>query len=186
MHRQPLLQLLSRYRSVFPDEGPVLERVRCFVSEHVDCFERSCLGGHVTASAWIVSAAGDAALLTHHKKLQRWLQLGGHVDGESRIEAACLREAQEESGMQTFTFVPWAGAELVPVDLDVHDIPARKHEPQHEHWDVRFLLQAASGQELVLSDESNELQWVPFAQLDQFTAEESVLRLHRKAMQVRQ
>ena len=163
-----------------------MQRFLGFAQTHGDCLQRTCIPGHITSSAWIVSAAGDAALLTHHKKLQRWLQLGGHVDGESRIEAACLREAQEESGMQTFTFVPWAGAELVPLDLDVHDIPARKHEPQHEHWDVRFLLQAASGQELVLSDESNELQWVPFAQLDQFTAEESVLRLHRKAMQVRQ
>ena len=142
--------------------------------------------GHITSSAWILSADGDSAVLTHHKKLSRWLQLGGHVDGESRIEQACLREAQEESGMQCFTFVPWAGAELVPLDLDVHMIPARKQEPQHDHWDVRFLLQAAPGQELVLSDESNQLQWVPLAKLSQFTTEESVLRLHRKAVAVRQ
>jgi hypothetical protein len=88
--------------------------------------------------------------------------------------------------MQAFTFVPWFGEELVPLDLDVHEIPARKNEPLHEHWDVRFLLRAEADQELVMSDESNQLQWVPVTNLAEFTDEESVLRLHRKALEVQQ
>lgn len=181
MHRQHLNTLLSRYAKRWPAEHELVARFGAFVAAHEDCLLRSCVPGHITSSAWILSADGRAALLTHHKKLDRWLQLGGHVDGDACIEQACLREAQEESGMQTFTFLPWAGAELVPLDLDVHVIPARKQDPEHDHWDVRFLLQAAPAQQLVLSEESNQLQWVPLAELSRFTDEESVIRLHRKA-----
>jgi len=186
MHRQPLLQLLRRYGERWPDERSLVARFEAFVAGHDDCLLRSCVPGHITASAWILSPDGRAALLTHHKKLDKWLQLGGHVDGEVAVEQACLREAQEESGMQRFAFVPWSGGELVPLDLDVHTIPARKQDPEHLHWDVRFLLQAAPGQDLVISDESNHLEWAPAASLEEFTTEESVLRLHRKAVEVRQ
>ncbi|MFT7537789.1 MAG: 8-oxo-dGTP pyrophosphatase MutT (NUDIX family) [Hyphomicrobiaceae bacterium] len=186
MHRQHLMTLLARYAKRWPQERELVDRFQTFGSTHEDCLLRTCVPGHITSSAWILTPNGDAALMTHHKKLGRWLQLGGHVDGESQIEQACLREAQEESGMQNFTFVPWFGDELVPLDLDVHEIPARKQEPLHEHWDVRFLLRAAPGQELVMSDESNQLQWAPVASLAEFTDEESVLRLHRKALEVQQ
>lgn len=186
MHRQHLVNMLARYADRWPGESALTDRFLAFVSEHEDCLLRACVPGHITASAWILSPSGDSALMTHHKKLGRWLQLGGHVDGESQVELACLREAQEESGMQAFTFVPWFGEDLVPLDLDVHKIPARKSEPLHEHWDVRFLLRAEPGQELVLSDESNQLQWVPAGSLVAFTDEESVLRLHRKALEVQQ
>lgn len=186
MHRQPLQELLRRYGDRWPAERELVARFEAFVAGHEDCLLRSCVPGHITSSAWILAPDGVHALLTHHKKLDKWLQLGGHVDGDEQVERACLREAQEESGMQRFTFVPWAGQELVPFDLDVHTIPARKQDPEHLHWDVRFLLQAEPGQQLVMSDESNELEWVPVAALEDFTTEESVLRLHRKAFEVRQ
>ncbi len=185
MHRHHLMTLLERYAHRWPAERSLTDRFVAFAKRHDDCLLRTCVPGHITSSAWILSPTGDAVLLTHHKKLGRWLQLGGHVDGESQIEQACLREAQEESGMQGFTFVPWT-SELVPLDLDVHKIPARKREPLHEHWDVRFLLRAQPGQELVMSDESNQLQWAPVASLAEFTDEESVIRLQRKALQVQQ
>ena len=186
MHRRHLNNLLSRYLDAWPDEREVVARFRAFAAAHDDCLLRSCLPGHITSSAWILSPDGNAALLTHHKKLGRWLQLGGHVDGEPKIEAACLREAQEESGMQTFTIVRWADAEVVPLDLDVHAIPAHKDDPGHDHYDVRFLLQAGPRQSLVISSESNQLGWAPLGRLADFTTEESVLRLHRKACLVRQ
>jgi 8-oxo-dGTP pyrophosphatase MutT (NUDIX family) len=185
MHRHHLNQLLQRYAQAWPAESALAERFRAFAAAHADCLLRSCAPGHITASAWILSPVGDAALLTHHRKLGRWLQLGGHVDGESCIEQAALREAQEESGMSHFTFLPVHGDVLVPLDLDVHTIPARRQEPAHEHWDVRFLLQAAPGQDLVLSPESNDLRWIPLARLDAFTDESSVLRLHHKATLLR-
>lgn len=186
MHRRHLMNLLTRYLATWPDEHELVGRFEAFAGAHDDCLLRTCVPGHITASAWILSPDGDAALLTHHKKLGKWLQLGGHVDGEVQVENACLREAQEESGMQMFAFVPWAGAELVPLDLDVHAIPARHQDPRHDHWDVRFLLRAEPGQDLVISEESNRLAWAPLERLADFTGEESVLRLHQKAQLVRQ
>lgn len=180
MHRKSLLELLARYARRDAAAQTQAARFASFVSEHDDCLLRSCVPGHITASAWILSPDGTQCLLTHHRKLQRWLQLGGHVDGESEVQRAALREAREESGMQHLELlVP--GRHLEPLDLDVHTIPARKQDPQHEHWDVRFLLRALPGQELVISEESNDLQWIPVSRLTEFTAEESVVRLQRTA-----
>jgi 8-oxo-dGTP pyrophosphatase MutT (NUDIX family) len=178
--RAPLLGLLDAYAAGYPDETALVQRFRAFVHAHPDCLWRTCLVGHITASAWIVSPDGQRALLTHHRKLGRWLQLGGHVDGESHVERAACREAVEESGMAHFELVQ-TPAGLLPLDLDVHPIPARGAEPAHDHWDVRFLLRAAPGQELVLSDESHALRWFDLAGLRSVTDEESVLRLPRKA-----
>lgn len=185
MHREPLLELLARYGDVWPDEHAVTERFVRFVRDHHDCLQRSCVPGHITSSCWILSPAGTHALLTHHRKLSRWLQLGGHVDGDGDVAASALREAREESGMHDFEVVRWAGERLVPLDLDVHTIPARKSDPEHLHWDVRFLLRVPHEQPLQLSEESNQLQWVPLERLVEFTDEESVLRLDRKARAVR-
>jgi 8-oxo-dGTP pyrophosphatase MutT (NUDIX family) len=181
MHREPLLELLARYADLWPDEHGVAERFVRFVREHHDCLERTCVPGHITSSCWIVSPDGNHALLTHHRKLGRWLQLGGHVDGEIAVAESALREAREESGIAEFELVAWAKPVLVPLDLDVHTIPARKSDPEHQHWDVRFLLRVPFEQPLQLSEESNELRWVPLERLAELTDEESVLRLARKA-----
>lgn len=186
MHRRPLIDLLTRYLAAWPGERELVDRFRAFVNTHADCLLRSCVPGHITASCWILDPEGRRVLLTHHRKLDRWLQLGGHVDGEAEVERAALREAQEESGMAEFAFVPWwenvgCAGRLVPLDLDVHPIPARGSEPRHDHWDVRFLLRAGPGQDLTMSDESNDLRWFAFADLASATTEESVLRLQRKA-----
>jgi 8-oxo-dGTP pyrophosphatase MutT (NUDIX family) len=181
----PLHALLSAHAEAWPDQRELAQRFREFIAAQPDCLLRSCVPGHITASAWIEAADGNACLLTHHKKLGRWLQLGGHVDGEARVERAALREAEEESGMQQFTLVRWR-PELVPLDLDVHPIPARRDEPAHLHWDVRFLLRAAPGQQLVPSAESNDLRWFDAATLAAVTDEASVLRLAQKAAALRE
>ena len=82
MHRRPFLQLLEDYRTRHPDEAAVIDRFEQFVQQHEDCFERSCVPGHLTGSAFFVNRSGDALLLTHHRKLDLWLQLGGHADGD--------------------------------------------------------------------------------------------------------
>ncbi len=180
MHRRHLNELLDCYAKAWPGGAELAALFREFAAAHADCLLRSCAPGHITASAWILSPDGGSALLTHHRKLGRWLQLGGHVDGEPRIEEAALREAREESGLVAFHWERWHGSDLVPLDLDVHTIPARGREPEHEHWDVRFLLRALPDQALVQSQESTDLRWFPLAELPRVTTEESVLRLARK------
>jgi 8-oxo-dGTP pyrophosphatase MutT (NUDIX family) len=175
MHRRALQDLLLAYRRDHPAEAALVDRFRAFVADHPDCLLRSCRPGHVTASAWILSADGDRCLLTHHRKLRKWLQLGGHVDGEAEVWRAARREAEEESGIRHFALHPKL------LDIDIHPIPAHGVEPAHLHYDVRFLLRAAPGQDLECSDESLELAWYKPDEVDALTTDDSVLRLRRKA-----
>ncbi len=131
--------------------------------------------GHLTGSAWLVDAAGERVLLTHHRKLNRWLQLGGHADGDHDLLRVALREAEEESGIDGIKPL----SEQI-FDLDVHLIPTRANEPEHFHYDVRFLLQCPEGQSPVVSDESHALQWMTIPELSAIDADESVRRMARK------
>ncbi len=178
MHRRPLLELLERYREAHPDERVCVDRIVDLVAAHKDCFERDCLPGHVTASSWIVSHDFENCLLTHHRKLDRWLQLGGHAQGECDVLEVALREAREESGMTHFEVVGKGG---LPLDVDVHAIPAHGRDPAHEHHDIRFLLVAARDQPLRISGESHDLRWFPRREIPSCVTDESVLRLERKA-----
>ena len=146
-----------------------------FMAMHPDCLWRTCLEGHLTASAWIVDPARTRTLLTHHRKLDRWLQLGGHVDGEADLAAAAMREAQEESGLARLR---WVSAEVF--DVDRHRIPARGAEPEHWHFDVRFLIEADPAEPLQISSESKDLAWVRLEDVARLNPEESLLRMVRK------
>jgi 8-oxo-dGTP pyrophosphatase MutT (NUDIX family) len=189
MHRRPLLDMLARYRQAFPGEGPVVDRICALVEAHTDCFERTCRPGHITGSAWILSPDRRRCLLTHHRKLQRWLQLGGHADGQWRVEEVALREAREESGLAAFEILPIDGA-LMPLDVDVHQIPARHDarghllEDAHEHHDIRFLLVVHTEQDVCASEESHEVAWFTPDEVLQQTNEESVLRMLRKTLEL--
>jgi 8-oxo-dGTP pyrophosphatase MutT (NUDIX family) len=187
MHRQPLLEMLDRYAARHPDELDVAARIRKLVVEHADCFDRTCRPGHVTASAWVTTPQRDRALLVHHRKLDRWLQPGGHADGQSDIPAAALREAAEESGLTGLRLAHGDGA-VTPLDLDVHIIPPRYDasgqllEDAHEHHDVRFLVIAAGDLTPQVSEESRDVRWFRAEELLAATDEESVLRMWRKGV----
>ncbi|HEX2861157.1 MAG TPA: NUDIX hydrolase [Lacunisphaera sp.] len=146
-----------------------------FITAHPDCLWRTCLGGHLTASAWIVDPQRTRTLLTHHRKLDRWLQLGGHVDGDPDLAAAALREAREESGLARLHLV---SPQIF--DVDRHRIPERGAEPVHWHYDVRFLIEADPGEPLRVSDESRDLAWVGLEQVAALNPDESVVRMVRK------
>ena len=180
MHREPLLALLAAYRRLRPDEATRTERIARFVRAHPDCLLRSCPPGHVTGSAWIVSHDRAHVLLTLHRKLGRWLQLGGHADGDPDLLAVAFREAREESGLEGLSTLPGA-AGRIPIDVDVHEIPARPGEPAHLHHDVRFLLVAEAGQEPCVSEESHDVRWVAWDELPRLSDEESLLRMARSA-----
>jgi 8-oxo-dGTP pyrophosphatase MutT (NUDIX family) len=186
--RDLVRDVVLRYRDANPHESAVVERILHLLARHPDCLLRTCRVGHVTASALVLSSDHRSCLLTHHRKLDRWLQLGGHVDGEAEPHLSALREAREESGMTEFSFLPpLSDGSPLPFDLDVHSIPARKDEPEHEHHDFRYLLVAAPGQVLHISDESNDLQWFPLEQIafESSSSDESLARLARKALALR-
>ena len=175
MHRQTILELLTRYQKETPSEAEVTTRFIGFVTANPGCFERSLAIGHVTGSAWVVNEAGTHVLLTHHKKLNKWFQLGGHADGESDILKAALTEVDEESGLASYEPI---STEIF--DIDIHAIPARKEEPEHYHYDVRFAVRSTGGDDYVVSEESHDLSWVEIAKLAEYTQEESMLRMGRK------
>ena len=172
--------LLAAYRVRHPDEGAVVDRIEALLRERPDAYERSCPPGHVTGSAWVSSADGGQCVLLHHAKLDRWLQPGGHSDGDRDTARVAEREAREETGLASLRRVDRDGA-LAILDVDVHRIPARGDEPAHDHHDVRFLFVADPAEAPRCSDESHDLRWLPVEGLGDFTDEESVLRLARKA-----
>ena len=157
------------------DEAAILAQFADFACARADCCERTCLEGHFTGSAWVVSADGMRALLLHHRKLGRWLQPGGHADGDGDLAGVALREAEEETGLRGLTVEPGI------FDLDRHRIPARGAEPGHWHYDVRFVVHANEDEAFVVSEESHALAWRPVREIaDDPAIDESVRRLARK------
>lgn len=165
-------RILSEYAPRDAHQARERERMLAFLDEHPgDAHRRTCLPGHLTASCLLVDPRGERALLTFHRKLRRWLQLGGHCDGDANLPGVALREAQEESGIGGLEIDPR------PIDLDVHPIPARPGEPEHLHLDTRFVVRATGDAREVLSDESIELRWFAPGELDTVETDDSVRRL---------
>lgn len=188
MHRQPLLQLLHQHTPADPNEQAMTQATIAFVEQHADCFNRSLLIGHITGSAWVVSPDRRQTLLIHHRKLDRWLQPGGHADGDLDVAAVALREAQEETGLTSLRLISPAGASVQahqspPIfDVDIHTIPARNDVPEHLHYDIRFLLEAESVEPFGTSDEIRDVRWFSLDESSTYADSESVFRLIRKTM----
>ncbi len=178
-HRDQLQRTLGHYLARFADESDTIERIRTLVAGHPDCFERTCLPGHITGSAWIVSPDCSKYLMTRHRIFDRWLQLGGHSDGCSQPHLVALREAEEESGLTSFGLYREPEG-FVPLDVDIHAIAARNGVPAHAHYDLRYLLMASVEKPLKISDESHDLGWFEKNELIEMIHEESVLRMLRK------
>ena len=177
MHRDPVLELLRRHveRALEAHEAEMTRETIEFVQSHPDCLERSCVPGHLTGSAWVVTPDRLRTLLTHHLKLDKWLQLGGHADGDGNLLAVALREAREESGL---TRIRAVSADLF--DLDRHWIPPRKMDPGHFHFDLRFLVEADADESLAISHESKDLAWVAVERVASLNPEESMARMVNK------
>lgn len=176
MHRESLLKELADYAPRYPNEQRIVEQFVAFVAGNVRCFERDCWTGHITGSTWLVNPAQSHLLLTHHKKLDKWLQLGGHSDGDPDTKAVALREGVEESGLELTMHPQWP--ELF--DIDVHEIPARKADPPHFHFDLRYVLLCEGNDSYSVSDESHDLSWVEIEALEDYTQEVSILRMREK------
>jgi len=134
--------------------------------------------GHLTGSAWVVDENRSHTLLTHHAKLDIWVQPGGHIENDSGMLDAAWREAREESGLPGLNDVRPVSDHIF--DVDVHEIPANPKEPAHFHYDIRFLFEADRSAELAITAESKSLRWVAFDNISEITEEESILRMVRK------
>ncbi len=153
---RPLLDAFSARECV---QAPVAEVFMQLAGEGAPAYRRERVAGHFTASAWVVSADGRRVLLTHHRKLDRWLQLGGHADGDTDLPRVALREAREESGL------PDLQVEPAIFDLDRHWIPDHGDVAGHWHYDVRFVVHCGADERFTVSEESHALAWRDIAEL---------------------
>lgn len=182
-------RLLQRYAAATtdPEQRAVAERILGLVAAHPDALDRMCLPGHLTGSAFVVDHTGERALLLLHTKLGKWLQPGGHADGDGNLRHVAWREATEETGIDGL------GIWSEPVDVDVHRIgegstrvgPRPGRAPgAHDHLDVRFLVVAPAGARAAGNHESRDLRWIERDDLATVTTEPGLLRLAAAAWSV--
>jgi 8-oxo-dGTP pyrophosphatase MutT (NUDIX family) len=151
-----LIDSLRQYASGYKEE---LNFRDAFLNllQHKDAYQRWHMPGHITCSAWILNENHNKVLLIHHKKLNRWLQPGGHADGDENIFNVAIKEAQEETGVQEFKLL-----QETIFDLDIHPIPERADMPAHDHYDIRLLFSANEKDALLLNEEVNQIAWFSF------------------------
>ena len=175
MTRETFLAQLLRYETRYEEE-------QAFVPLFIDilsfenCYNRDLLDRHLTASAWVLHPDRTHVLLLHHTKLGRWLQPGGHADGQEDLLHVALKEVEEETNLRELELIgnSW-------FDLDIHTIPARKDVPAHDHYDVRFMFIAHDFIRIDRNHESTALQWVALSQVSDLTGgEASMLRMLAK------
>ena len=157
----------------------MVERLKRFLAVEGAHFGRDLAGaapdwGHVTGSSWIVDESGENVVLVFHGKLGKWVQPGGHCEGESDVLSVAMREAREETGLDV-----WPGADAI-FDVDAHQIPPYWNTPAHVHYDVRFLLRASHEQTPIVSEESRAVKWVSLDEALRLSGEASVARMVAK------
>lgn len=172
---QALARQLTHYQQRWPEESATVADFLALLDDPANPFVRERHEGHFTGGAWLVSADGRRTLLTHHRKLGRWLQLGGHADGDTDMGQVALKEAEEESGL------PGLEVEADTIfDLDRHWIPERRDVPGHWHYDVRYVVRAGEDENYVISEESLDLAWRDIAPIAADGSDESLSRMARK------
>lgn len=165
------------YATRYPEDEPTVDRFLALLSHGEPAFHRDHTPGHFTASALVLDRELTRVLLTHHRKLDIWIQLGGHADGQADLLSAARREAQEESGIEKIDV-----AHPAIIDLDIHPIPPHGSESGHDHFDVRYAFYADPTAPLIVSDESHDLAWVAIERLSDFSAERSLHRAVARAL----
>jgi 8-oxo-dGTP pyrophosphatase MutT (NUDIX family) len=150
-----IYEMLKKYESLYCEELVYKEKMLELINTCDDCFLRSCRVGHFTSSAFLLNKAMTHVCLMHHTKLDKWMQLGGHCDGDPAVLNVSIKEAQEESGIENIRPLKHD-----VFDLDIHLIPLNSKDESHYHFDVRFLLHAYDNDTLKKNHESKELKWV--------------------------
>jgi 8-oxo-dGTP pyrophosphatase MutT (NUDIX family) len=178
-----LITSLLQHTPADAEEEADRQQIVAFVQQHANPFDRAIASGHLTGSAVVVSASGERTLLLYHLKLLRWLQPGGHAEpGEKNGEDVALREAGEETGIEGLALHPRASR---PLDLDVHDIPARRDEPAHQHLDLRYLVMAPADAVIApAAGESEHIRWFGWEELGGLDLDPGLRRALAKARAV--
>ncbi|MCX6125528.1 MAG: NUDIX hydrolase [Proteobacteria bacterium] len=177
-----------------PDhEAATLAAFMEFINNDPHCFERSSKLAHTTGSALVVNPSLTRVLLTHHRKLNMWLQLGGHSDGNPDLGDVAMTEAREESGLKELSFVQFLKPAFnlnhpgeVPFDLDIHRIPQSGKETPHDHYDARYLIMGNEHEKHVVSEESHDVRWFSLEEARKITEEPSMLRQFAKVERIRE
>lgn len=174
--RERLQHYLKSYSTPYPEEAPFAEKFLSLLQAEA-AYRRDHLPGHITGSAWILNSSKNQVLLVHHAKLNKWLQPGGHADGDENILQVAIREAREETGLNNLTLLH-SGL----FDIDIHTIPQRKEVPEHLHYDIRFAFQTDGQEEIMRSEESHNVAWINVDDLAQQTqSNTSILRMVKKS-----
>jgi 8-oxo-dGTP pyrophosphatase MutT (NUDIX family) len=169
--------IVRQLKAYQPDNEEVEHTAACIqlAEEGPISLYRSRIAGHFTASAWVVSPDFTQCLLLHHSKLDRWLQAGGHADGNENLMEVAKNELTEETGLyQAILF------KNDIFDLDVHKIPLYKNVPEHYHFDLRFLFTADPNFPLVGNEESRAIRWFSLEEAQNLTNNVSIHRMIRK------
>ena len=167
--------MLDAFRGEDARQEEMVRRARDLAASSPRCgFRDHFEPGHFTGSAWVVNEPGDKVLLIFHQKLQKWMQPGGHADGDFDLVRVARREVEEETGLR-----------VVPVwdqiyDLDIHSIPPWAAEPAHLHFDVRFVFRADETQPLQAGQGVAAVRWVAVDALHAICDEESIVRLGKR------
>jgi len=180
MNQKQQLSTITAHSPIDEAEAIHQQAIYAFVESHPDFYKRRLTIGHVTASAWIINPACTHALLLHHKKLDRWLQPGGHIEEDIDVLAAALREAKEETGITNLT----VASEKI-FDIDIHTIPGNQKESEHQHFDIRYLFEAELDSIPVVSDESNDVRWFTLKEITSNNDEASIQRMVLKTNDLR-
>ncbi len=167
--------MLWNYAARYPGERRTVSAFFDLLTAWPASLFRTHMPGHLTASAWIVARETREVLILHHRKLDKWLQPGGHVDGEEVPEEAALREVREETGLTGLCVEP------ALFDVDIHEIPAHDGTPEHLHYDLRFLVLLSHSLFPRKNDESHDVRWHPLDRIEELTTEESIRRMVRKS-----
>ncbi len=176
-----LLKQLDVYVCEDDAEVASVTRAKQMIVQHEDIWLQSCKAGHITGSGLIFDRANERVLLMCHRKLQLWLQMGGHGEGELDPSQIALREAIEESALPDLTFFP-ASEQPTFIDVDAHTIPARPDVPEHYHLDFRYLLLTSSPEKIRLPHaEAHDLRWFSFSEIPALPLKPATLRLVKKA-----
>jgi len=173
--KRALIDSILDYKAFDNEEEKMKQMVLDYLEGTDDYLGKVNPEGHITGSCWIVNSTKDKVLLTHHLKLNIWVQLGGHTELDETVLESAYREGIEESGFENLKTI---SNDIY--DIDVHLIPERKGTKAHYHYDIRYVFEADDSIPFVVSDESHDLKWVAIKDIEMYSNERSILRMVEK------